>query len=329
MERDGGILTAVDFLRTRFKAFFEKDSLMANILPLAGNLDRAKFSRAKLLLKIAEDNRVDMEQAVNAALGVEMVHLATLVHDDVIDDADMRREQDSFRSKRGNKSAILYGDYLFSSAIDQIQQTQSSGCSKLFTERVKDTCRGESIQDLYLTEKESSPTLDLLHEVARGKTGALFAFCTEAPLWMNREFSEISRKCMGEIGFLSGLGYQLADDILDIGGTKANLGKSTCNDLLKNVMTTPLFMFMKELRLNWNTLRDSFFHRTDDFSNEFLESESFEKIKIQINDIRGLIEEKLEIVEKDGVVMREVVEIFWHRYVTQRMKQLSDSPVTV
>lgn len=319
---------AVDHLRARFKAFFEKDRLMASILPMAGKLEKAKFSRGRLLMKVAKENQIDIETASEAALGIEMVHMATLVHDDIIDDAEMRRGESSFRSKVGDKAAILFGDYLFSTAIDQIQQSQTEGCSKLFTKRVHDTCRGESIQDLLLVSAESDLSLDLLHEVARGKTGALFAFCTEAPLWMNREFSMVVKKAAREIGFLSGLAYQLADDILDITGEENNLGKPVCNDLLKNCMTTPLYLLMSELKLNWQTLRSRFFNKTDEFSKMFIDSESFHKVKFQIDDIREKILENLDIVEREGVVLREIIDEFWKHYVFKRMELMKDIALT-
>lgn len=315
---------SADLLRHKLKGLLGKDELLARILPLAGNLDRAKFSRGRLLLKIVEDNGGDREQAIQAALGIEMVHLATLVHDDVIDDADKRRDKASFRSTKGDRGAILFGDYLFSSAIHQIQSTQNQKCAELFTRRVYDTCRGEAIQDLLLTSEDFLPKLEHLHEVAIGKTGALFAFCTEAPGHIGISTSNETLSSMGEIGLLSGLAYQLADDLLDIAGSEENLGKPAGNDLIKNCMTTPLFLMMKELNYSWIELRNHFLENTEELKNQFLESRSFLNLKASLIDLEKQVDHHVKICEASGVKIEKVATYFWQHFVHRRMSYFKD-----
>ena len=279
-------MSEVDIIRQRLTGILTEDKLLSKVFSFTGDLGKAKFSRAKLLMKNATDNNVDPDLALEAALGIEMVHLATLIHDDVIDDSNMRRSEESFRSAKGDKGAVLYGDYLFSSAVQQIQMTQNEGCSKVFVECINKTCRGEAIQDLLLTSEGFSPDLQIMHEVARGKTGALFSFCTEAPAWISKSTSNNVRSALKEIGFLLGLGYQLADDILDITGVEENLGKPAGNDLIQNCMTTPLFMMMKESQLSWKTFREKYMSRGHGLKTDFLDGPIYSENKGQISKIK-------------------------------------------
>lgn len=313
----------VEKLRDRLKELLYRDSALANIFPLAGNLERAKFSRARLLTHIASENNLDLNLALEAGLGLEVVHLATLIHDDVIDEADLRREKKSFRNVKGDRGAILFGDYLFSTAIHQIQSTQNAGCAKLFTNRVFDTCRGESIQDLLLTWEDSSPNESLLEEASLGKTGALFSFCTEAPFWFSDYHNEIRSKA-GQVGLLFGLGFQLADDLLDLAGDTLNLGKKAGNDLVKNTMTLPLYYVMQEKNYSWKQLRETYVPNLDQLKEDFFQGNSYPKLLQKIESTYCELSQLTNWLEEQNVVIKETAEKFWENYVVKRMMTLND-----
>jgi geranylgeranyl pyrophosphate synthase len=188
-------------IRQKLTQLLTQDSYLSRVFPSTGNIERAKLSRARLLLKNAKDNNVDLSTAIEAAVAIEVVHLATLVHDDVIDDSPMRRNSASFKASHGNKSAVLYGDYLFSLAVNHVQTTQNGACASVFTECIHDTCRGEAIQDLMLSSPDFSPRTEDLFAVARGKTGALFAFCTQAPALIRADTPEVLQAALKEIGY--------------------------------------------------------------------------------------------------------------------------------
>ena len=311
-------------LRERLSRILCSDPLLADIFPLTGKLERAKFSRGRLLCKMASDNGAELETAIEAALGLELVHLATLIHDDVIDDADLRRDSASFRSVKGDRAAILFGDYLFSAAIRQIQATQNSGCAKIFTERVFDTCRGESIQDLSLTWEDSRPSLKLLTEAARGKTGALFSYCTEAPLWMI-ESSEQQKLAARECGFLCGLAFQWADDLLDIAGSTTDLGKPAGNDLLKNTMTTPLFLLMQDKKLSWNAFRNAYSQQTHQLVKDFFDGPAHSQLLTMIDQVHCQLNHLGATLENSGIVIQGTLDLFWNKYVQARMDSRVDA----
>ena len=310
-------------LRQKLNSLLNRDKVFANIFPLAGNLERAKFSRARLLIHIAEENKLDLQLASEAGLGVETAHLATLIHDDVIDDADLRRDKKSFRSVKGDRGAILFGDYLFSAAVQQIQTTQNVDCATLFTNRVFDTCRGESIQDLLLTWEDSQPSEELLEEAAKGKTGALFSFCTEAPFWFS-DFDKTAREKAGQVGFLFGLGFQLADDLLDLAGDTLNLGKKVGNDLVKNTMTLPLFFLMEEKQLTWAELRATYVENLDQLRKDFFEGSSYPRLLQKIESIYCELTHLTSWLENQNIVIRDTAEKFWDNYIIKRVMTLSD-----
>jgi geranylgeranyl pyrophosphate synthase len=311
-------------LRDRLAVILTAEPALAAAFSNLGDLERAKFSRAKLLCKIARDNGADAQLATEASIGLELVHLATLIHDDVIDDADLRRDKKNLRSVKGDRCAILFGDYLFASAIKQVQNSQSSGLASAFIDRIVDTCRGESIQDLSLTWEDSTPTEALLTEAARGKTGALFAFCCEAPLWMNHENEELIQKAR-ECGFLCGLAFQLADDLLDMAGSTDDLGKPAGNDLIKNTMTTPLFYFMEAKSLNWEELRANYATNTDQLKKDFFSSSAYPKLLERITQIKSDLKILGDELEQSNININETLSLFWSRYVQSRMTELKDA----
>ena len=312
-------------LRARLADLLARDPLLARLLPLDDYLGSAKFNRAQLLTRVASENGVNAETAFEAALGIEILHLATLAHDDVLDDSDLRRRQDSLRRRAGDRVAILFGDVLFALAMEQIQRTQSRECTRLFIDCVKTTCRGETLQDLYLTRSPGDDLgLESVLDVARGKTGALFAFCTEAPFWMDVEVPHEVRRAMGGIGLESGLAYQIADDVLDIMGESGNLGKPACNDLIKNCLTAPLFLLMGELRMSFEELRSAYLSRTQELRSTFLASHSLARVKELMGQTRHDIEAKLEILDRHGVVMRDTCNRFWGKFVAGRIESFRD-----
>lgn len=311
-------------LREQLREIIARDPIASSLFPLTGNLERAKFSRGRLLCKIAHDNGADLQMARQAAVGLELVHLATLIHDDVIDDSDLRRDKASLRSVKGDRAAILFGDFLFSAAIHQIQSSQSQNCATTFTQRVYDTCRGESIQDLMLTWEDSKPSQDLLIEAARGKTGALFSFCTEAPLWM-MEASDEQRLQAREVGFLGGLAFQLADDLLDIAGSTTDLGKPAGNDLIKNTMTTPLFFLMKDKGMSWQQLRENYSQNTQQLKDDFFSGPAHQDLLSLISHTEREFFNLGNKLEETGIAIRASLQIFWQRYVQSRMDSLKDN----
>lgn len=168
---------------------------------------------------------------------VEMIHTATLVHDDVLDEAALRRHVDTVNARWGNETSVLLGDFLFSQAfylastLDSVEACRTIGRS---TNRV---CMGELRQtlaegDLGLSEEDYLSIID-------GKTAELCACCCElGALYAGAD--ETSVKSLASYGRNLGMAFQIADDLLDLLGDEQETGKTTGVDLAKQKITLPL-----------------------------------------------------------------------------------------
>jgi len=215
------------------------------IRQMTRHLSRAsgKMIRAGALLACAEDNEASINpDAVKAAAAVELLHLATLVHDDILDDADKRRGIQALHKKYGEKYAVLCGDYLFCAALEFASTIRPLEHRKESPERVyprylTDICLGELRQNknsgnFTLTEREYFATI-------RGKTAALFeASCYAGFLFSDEPDSY--KKTYQEIGGNIGLIFQLADDCADYESTRKAAKKPVLSDWSRGVITLPL-----------------------------------------------------------------------------------------
>lgn len=175
------------------------------------------------------------KKTYSAAALVELLHTATLVHDDVVDDANERRGFFSVNALWKNKIAVLVGDYLLSrSLLTSIDQNDFASLA-VIAKAVKAMSEGELLQ------LEKSRTLDITEEVylevIRQKTGSLIAACCEAAaISVGREDMSERMRLFGE---KIGLAFQIKDDIFDYGDDK-QIGKPTGNDIRERKMTMPL-----------------------------------------------------------------------------------------
>ncbi len=314
---------AVDAIRKRISALFCSDELMNSLLPLGETLSGAKFSRALLLLKIAVDNGISLEQATEAAIGVELLHMATLCHDDVIDDSEVRRQGPSLKASLGNKKAILCGDHLFALAMRQVQQTQSPACLASFMNRVLETCRGESIQDLAVSEGKILASEDQLFEVSLGKTGALFAFCTEAPMLMDKSYRPEIVETMARIGLNSGLAFQLTDDLLDLLSTQEIMGKPVGDDIQKNILTYPLICLMHELGMDWSAFSQRFSAHPKNLQLAYVESSTYHHVFSKLKDLHASVINDMDSLNEIKVF--STMNFFWQKYIFLRLHQSGHS----
>jgi len=183
-------------------------------------------------------------QRDNLTLGVivELIHMATLVHDDVIDEADSRRNRATPNNKWGNGIAVLLGDTLFCHAL--LLSTEFNDldiCRKVGT-AAKVVCEGEVIQST--TRFDPSITQEKYLRIIGEKTGALFAIACSLSGKLSGATEE-QEKALYEFGWNLGTVYQLYDDCLDLVGDESSSGKTLRTDLKKGKLTLPLLKLMK------------------------------------------------------------------------------------
>lgn len=146
-------------------------------------------------------------------LAVELIHNASLIHDDVIDKAEKRRDKESFNSKFDENLAVVAGDYLLSIAMEKIIATNSIEVLKLFASALKTTCKGEINQ--YFS-KFSIPTIDEYIEKSKNKTALLFQAGVLGALMLSENYDEKLKKSAEEFSQNFGIAFQIRDDIKNV-----------------------------------------------------------------------------------------------------------------
>ena len=174
---------------------------------------------------------------------LELIHMATLVHDDIIDGASTRRKVLTANSKWGDGLAVLLGDALFSHALMLSTEFDDLVLSRAIASASRDVCQGEILQtqrrfDLTLTRQD-------YFEIIEMKTGALFAAATDLAAYLSGVSTEV-RDAMRDFGMKLGTAYQIYDDCLDLVGSEEQFGKTLRTDLEKGKLTLPMLYLLEE-----------------------------------------------------------------------------------
>jgi len=200
---------------------------------IAAALEPGKMLRTWLAarLLVGGDLSVNREAVARACAATEIAHTATLCHDDVIDNAAMRRSRPTVWKTLGPSEAILLGDLLLCDAVRLILEVEGGRYTDLFLSKVSEVCAREAEHETRLLGHPLD--VETCLRLARGKTGPLFAFAayvcggSEAPLCSALE----------EAGYRIGTAYQLADDLLDLTGSEEVAGKTLGTDLERGKFT--------------------------------------------------------------------------------------------
>lgn len=167
---------------------------------------------------------------------VEMIHIATLVHDDVLDEADERRARPTISSTDGNVAAVLLGDYLISHSFHLCSSLDSQYASRRMGATTNTVCEGELLQNhLRGSDAVDEPTY---FDIIRRKTGALTAIACELGAHLCDVDDEIVQ-AMAAYGMSAGVAFQIIDDVLDIAGEREMVGKTLGLDLALGKLTLP------------------------------------------------------------------------------------------
>jgi octaprenyl-diphosphate synthase len=196
-----------------------------------------KFLRPALVLLTSRLGKSASPDAVMLAVAIELIHTATLVHDDIIDDSELRRNQPAVHTRWGRDLSIVAGDYLYAKAFLALAGLKNTWINEAFATCAHVICEGEMKQiekrnDFLMSEEQY---LRIIHQ----KTAALFqASCVGGAF-----FSGLGKERavqLGNYGLCLGMAFQIVDDCLDIVGETEKLGKSAGNDIYKNDITLPL-----------------------------------------------------------------------------------------
>jgi octaprenyl-diphosphate synthase len=180
---------------------------------------------------------------VRMATVMEFLHTATLVHDDIIDNAETRRNRPSINSRFGNQAAVLMGDWLYMSAFETSLQERSLPVLDILTAVTRKMTEGELLQLTLLGRADV--TEEQYFDVLRRKTAYLFSACCEIGAILGGAPAAV-RRALRDYGMNLGIAFQLVDDLLDITSDGGSLGKAAGADLLEGKVTLPLIYLLEE-----------------------------------------------------------------------------------
>lgn len=227
-----------------FKNLFDHSLSSSNPLltDVIGHLQQrnGKMMRPILVLLIAKLYGKVSAQTLHAAVSLELLHTASLVHDDVVDESAERRGQLSVNAIFNNKVAVLTGDFLLATCLVQASKTKNHGIIDVVSKLGQDLAEGELLQLSNINNTEFSESV--YFDVINKKTAALFASCTKAAALsaqVDNEKVELARL----FGEYIGICFQIKDDIFDY-FDNADIGKPTGNDMFEGKLTLPVLFVL-------------------------------------------------------------------------------------
>jgi geranylgeranyl pyrophosphate synthase len=213
-----------------------------------------KMMRPAIALLAGRLGVYDLDRLVPLAASVELLHTATLVHDDVIDSADARRGEPTPNALFGNAASVMLGDYMFAHAADFIAQTDNTQVVRVFARTLMTMAKGELTQDITVFEYSEDVTRYLDRII--GKTASLFGTAAEGGAMVAGATAE-QVEAMRVYGLRLGIAFQIVDDILDFTGDPTVMGKPAGSDLQGGTLTLPAILYMQQ-RPDDNPIKKAF-----------------------------------------------------------------------
>ena len=292
------------------------DSPVGMIPNLAQHLVGAGGKRLRPLLTVATARLCGYEGTSHhkLAAAVEFIHSATLLHDDVVDESELRRGQKPANLIWGNSASILVGDFLFARAFNLMVETNSMDALGILSNASSVIAEGEVQQLAALRDVNMSETAYM--EVISAKTAALFAAATEvSPVIAG--CSQTKRLALRDYGMKLGLAFQLVDDALDYGGYESALGKSVGDDFREGKMTLPVIRAVAAA----DKTETDFWHRVivdHEQSNVDLET------AVSLLRKAGALDATMDMARQFSFEAREALEVFPKSAWRETLQDLAD-----
>ena len=224
-----------DFIALFNESLTHSDGLLGTVLAHIRQRG-GKRMRPMLILLTAKNFGQVSRVTQNAAVGLELLHTASLVHDDVVDESKERRGQASVNATYDNKVAVLVGDYILSTALLRVSLTDNQKIIQLLAELGRTLAAGEILQLSNISNQEISE--DVYYQIINNKTAALFEACAKiGALSAGATDDEIA--AAAKFGQNIGMIFQIRDDIFDYFDSK-EIGKPTGNDMVEGKLTLPV-----------------------------------------------------------------------------------------
>lgn len=264
-------------LKSRSKPF---EALLLDLSITGG-----KKLRPALTILASGFGRVWNHRILEAAAGIEILHLATLVHDDIIDDAGMRRGKPTINSLHGDKMAVYMGDYLLTRAVMLLSKTLPEDRLERIARGIKSVCEAE-VEQFYSRFNADISLTTYLKRISR-KTASLFAFSCSEGAFLSKCSKEHIRR-LTKLGYYYGMAFQIQDDILDLTGDSKKTGKPEGNDIKEGVVTLPLILALRKSQSFKENVRKL-------FSSGNMSQEDIRGIMDQVKELGGIAEARVWI----------------------------------
>ncbi|MBQ8095489.1 MAG: polyprenyl synthetase family protein [Prevotella sp.] len=225
----------LDFIELFNQSLTHDDGLLGQALQHIRQRGGKRMRPMLILLMAKNYGRVSMV-AQHAAVGLELLHTASLVHDDVVDESEERRGQASVNATYNNKVAVLVGDYILSTALLHVSKTGNQRIVEYLAELGRTLAAGEILQLSNIQNQEISESV--YYQIIKNKTAALFEACAAIGALSSGATEEQVAKA-GQFGQDLGVMFQIRDDIFDYYDSK-EIGKPTGNDMTEGKLTLPV-----------------------------------------------------------------------------------------
>jgi octaprenyl-diphosphate synthase len=291
------------------------------ILEITQNLINSGGKRIRPLLLIISSNLCGSKKSdffLNLAAAVEMIHTATLLHDDVVDMSEIRRGKKTANAIWDNKSAILVGDYLFSLSFQLMVKSQNLEVLELLAKTSSIIADGEVLQ------LQNSHNLNIskeqYFEIIFGKTAVLFSACTEVGALINN-LPQPKILAMKNLGKNLGMIFQIIDDILDYSSDQKILGKDIGNDFFEGKVTLPIIETYSQADLQEKKLIEEIFAKNICDNNKNFDD--FAKILALINKYHAL-DNCLKIANELAIQAKNNLKIFEKNIFSLQLEYIID-----
>ncbi|MFE8695655.1 heptaprenyl diphosphate synthase component II [Cytobacillus sp. FJAT-53684] len=256
-----------------------------------------KRIRPVFVLLAGKFGAYDIDKIKNVAVALELIHMASLVHDDVIDDAELRRGKPTIKAKWDNRIAMYTGDYIFARALELMTEIEKPFAHQILANTLVELCIGEieQIKDKYNFEQN---TRNYFRRIKR-KTAILIAVSCQLGAIAADVDEEIHKK-LYQFGYYVGMSYQIIDDVLDFTGTEKQLGKPTGDDLHQGNITLPVLFAMRDERIRERI------------------------IKVQASTERDEIEQIIAMIKESGAIEESL--LVSDRYLKKGLEILNELP---
>lgn len=224
-----------EYLGVWLGCMHSEDALLQEVLSHVASR-RGKMMRPMLTLLSAKLCGVVNPDTLYSAVALELLHTATLIHDDVVDESEERRGLKSVNKLYDNKIAVLVGDYMLSLAIENVARVRNPQFKHVVARTTQELASGELLQLKSVHNREIGE--ETYFRIIHRKTASLFSACAEAGA-LSVSSGEKQVRSLGTFGKTLGLCFQIRDDIFDYFPSSADIGKPTGNDMREGKLTLP------------------------------------------------------------------------------------------